>query len=194
VSLDGAQDDAERHRLLRSGPDGEADPAAGPQHAVRFGEGLVRAPEVQETEAHHHGIEGGVGEGKRLGVARLELDGGVLPARLGQHRRGEVDPDHSGAPSRGGGGDVARPRRDVEHADAGAHARGIQQRADGLGREGAERVLVGLRDALPSGPFKGVERRGLPGRRGHGQMPGRGRISNDDWKSMSDRRLWSTEQ
>ena len=163
MALDGAKDDAERDRLLRPGPDREADPAARAEDAVRLGQRLVRAPEVQEPEAHDDRVEARVGEGERLGVARLEVDRGVVPAGLGQHRRREVDPHDRGAAPGGRGRDVARPCRDVEHANARAHARGVQERPDRLGRQRAEGVLVRPGDALPPGPLEGVKRRGVSG-------------------------------
>ncbi len=166
----------------------------GAEDAVRLGQRLVRAREVQEPEAHDDRVEARVGERERLGVARLEVDPGVVPASLGQHRRREIDPHDRGPALGGRGRDVARPRRDVEHAGARAHPRGVQERPDRLGRQRRRR-----RPGTPGGcsPIRSARRRETPrGQRSRTPWPGSGlgTISKDVRKSMSGRRLCQTEQ
>src|SRR5205085_4978826 len=92
-----------------------------------------------------HEVEGAVLEGQRRGVADLEPDAVGLPPRLGDHRVGEVDPDHLGL------GEAAR-HRESGRARAGAEVeRATRRRLDLLQRalEGGE--VVGLDDLVPLG-------------------------------------------
>ena len=112
-------------------PAREGDRAAGAADAQQLGRRLRVVGREHRAEDGRDGVEGGVRERQRLGVALEELDvealGGRALAAALEEGRHVVDADRRAAvPGRGDGG-VAAAGRDVEHAPAGAQVGGVAE-------------------------------------------------------------------
>jgi|SRR3990172_1522849 len=118
---------------------------------------------MQQPEAHDHGIEAGIRERQRLGVALLEFNSRIFSACFGEHRHGEVDADDARTELRCRGGDITRPGRYIEEPRAASNIHGIEQPPDGLYGEVAEGFMVLRRNILPSRLLEGFERAGVSG-------------------------------
>ena len=120
----------EQPRALGEVPRRQREPAARAQDAGELRGRLFGTPEVEDQEVADHGVEGGILERElvRVGLAELEL--GMKPAGDFDHRGGDVDPDHRGAPLGGAAGRVAGAGRQVEHPRAGPDPGGVEQRLD----------------------------------------------------------------
>jgi hypothetical protein len=109
---------------------------------------------VQHAECARDGIERGIAEGERGGVAGLEARWWMATRRLLDHCRSEVDTGRGGAALDGPGGEQAGAASDVEQPHAGPRIDGVEQRVDRLPREDTGEVVVVHRARVPAGSFE----------------------------------------
>jgi hypothetical protein len=150
---DRLEDEAPRGVVLWCCPEREGEGAAGAKHAARFGKRALGPLDVMDAEIRHDGIEARIGKRELLGIAGLEGDGRMAPARLHDHLGGKIHAGHARAQRRRPRGGNARPARDIEQARARPDARGFQQRIDEQCRNAGEAV-VGRRRGAPAGVFE----------------------------------------
>jgi hypothetical protein len=110
-----------------------------------------------DAKARHDRIKRGVGKRHRLGVAFGEMQCRMCGARLGQHRRREIEPgDHRAA--RGGfPRDEPGAAAPIEHCRPQRDAGGVEQRVGEFARCLGEGHLVMRRRLLPAGMLEGAD-------------------------------------
>ena len=114
AACDGAEHGAKELRPLGRVPDGEGQPAAGPQHAPGLAEEALGLREMQHAVVAHHSIEGGVLEGQLPGIGLEEAQLRIASTRRVHLLGREVASGDPGTAVQRGGGRVAGARCHVQ--------------------------------------------------------------------------------
>src|SRR5437879_10036385 len=118
------------------------------------------------SEIRHDRVERRIRVGQRLGIALIETQMRLPVSRLGQHRRGKIEPRDVGATRRCRGGDDSGAAADIEDAPTGRYVRGIEQGLDKPRARPREGAVVFGRRALPAGMLEGPDGFGIKYRPG----------------------------
>jgi hypothetical protein len=120
--------------------------------------------EMEDEEVRDRGVEAGVRELERLGVALDESDRRVASGRDREHLRRAIDAGDARTASGRAFRDVPGAGRDVEQPCSRAGVDRIEQGVDRVARDRTEQALVRRRVVgRPAGALEGIEVRGHVG-------------------------------